>query len=233
MTQSTYGPSNFPYKLQRMEEKEREKERFFEGLYELDERDDSEEINTAALILRKSRKYEAETIVAKAPDARGDIIRRAPTNSPAHTHITRTVSAPLPLIDSPICRKVECVKDSPAIIASAVPDRQRKNGSPRLPIQNLRRTTDGGTVITKDNIKMSAKRKREKPVQVLPESRQIFRGLQFCTTLLSRHEVVLTDCSLRAQQRCCTGSENEDQQSSRVWGPLGPILARGCYPCHR
>lgn len=183
-----------------MEEKEREKERLFEELYELDERDDSEEINTAALILRKSRKCEAEAFVAKAPHERGDIIRRAPTNSPAHNHITRTVSAPLPLIDSPICREVECVKDSPAIVASAVADRQRQNGPPRLPIQNLRRTTDGGTMITKDNTKMSAKRKREKPLQVLPESRQIFRGLQFCTSLLSRHEVVLTYRSFRAQQ---------------------------------
>lgn len=164
-----------------MEEKEREKEKFFEGLYELDEQDDYEEIDTAALILRKSRKPIVETIVAVTPNATGGAIRRIPTKCSGHSHIIRTVSAPLPLIDSPVCRKVERVKDSPAVITSGAVDRRRQIG-PKLPIKNLRRTTDGGTVVTKESIKMPAKRKREKFLRVLPESQQIFRGLQFCTT---------------------------------------------------
>jgi len=164
-----------------MEEKEREKEKFFEGLYELDEQDDYEEIDTAALILRKSRKPIVETSIAVTPNATGGAIRRISTKGSGHYHIIRTVSAPLPFIDSPICRKVERVKDSPAVITSGAVDRRRQIGL-KLPIKNLRRTTDGGTVVTKESIKMPAKRKREQFLRVLPESQQIFRGLQFCTT---------------------------------------------------
>lgn len=164
-----------------MEEKEREKEKFFEELYELDEQDDYEEINTAALILRKSRKPIVETSVAVTPNATGSDIRRIPTKGSEHSQMIRTVSAPLPLIDSPICREVERVKDSPAIITSGAVDRQRQIAA-KLPIKNLRRSTDGDTVVAKTSIKMPAKRKREKSLRVLPESQQIFRGLQFCKT---------------------------------------------------
>ena len=183
-----------------MEEKEREKEKFFQDLYELDEQDDCEEINTAALILRTSRKRTASTIVAVTPHAKDNVMRRAPRKGSVHTHITRTISAPLPLVDSPICQEVECVRDSPAAIAPVAVDRQRQIAL-KLPIKNLRRTTDGGAAQAKEVIKMPAKRKRGKLPQVLPESQQIFKGLQFCTSFaVNLCEAVLTCPSLRAQQ---------------------------------
>ena len=167
-----------------MEEKEREKERFFQELYELDERDDCDEINTAALILRESRTRIADTVVAVTPHATEGVIQRDSMNVSLPTHMTRTFSAPLPLIDSPISREVECVRDSPAVIALAAVDRQRQLTSRvPIPIKTLRRTTDGGTVVTKETMKIPAKRKRGKAVQVLPEAQQIFKGLRFCTSL--------------------------------------------------
>lgn len=162
-----------------MEEKEREKEIFFEGLYELDERDDDVENNIAALILRKSRKTVPQTFVAVTPQAVGGGERSAATKHSRPIHITRTESAPLPLIDSLICQEVERVKDSPAVIAPAAIGRQRRI-APKVPVKNLRRRTDGGIVAAKEVSKMPAKRKREKSLQMVPEPQQIFRGLQFC-----------------------------------------------------
>lgn len=156
-----------------MEEKEREKEKFFQELYELDEQDDYEEVNTAALILKESRKRVAETAVVVTPHARESATRRSSIEGSEHTHLTR--------IDSPICRDVDCVRDSPAALAAAPVD-QRRQMPLKLPVKYPRRATDEGTVVAKEVIKMPAKRKREKPLQVVPVSRQIFRGLQFCET---------------------------------------------------
>lgn len=156
-----------------MEEKEREKEKFFQELYELDEQDDCEEVNTAALILKESRKRIAEPAVVVTPHAREGVTRRASIDGSEHTHNTR--------IDSPICRDVECVRDSPAALAAA-PVGQRRQMPFKLPIKNSRRTKDAGTAVAKEVINMPAKRKREKPLQMVPVSQQIFRGLQFCET---------------------------------------------------
>lgn len=152
-----------------MEEKEREKEKFFQELYELDEQDDYEEVNTTALILKESRKRIAQTAAVVTPHAREGVTSRASIEGSKHTHMT--------LIDSPICRDVECVRDSPAALAAAPVD-QRRQTPLKLPFKNPRKATDEGTVVAKEVIKMPAKRKREKPLQMVPVSRQIFKGLQ-------------------------------------------------------
>ena len=162
-----------------MAKKEREKQTFFDQLYQLDQEDDNlEEINPAALILRKSRTLIAETVVAVTPHPKGVEGR---INARSSSHIIRTVSAPLPTVQTPFCKEVERIQDSPAALTpTAVNERVQIDRTVRS--KGARGTIERRPAIVTETSDMSGKRKRGKSVQVLPQAQQIFRGLQFCMT---------------------------------------------------
>ncbi|MCJ1365520.1 hypothetical protein MMC16_004643 [Acarospora aff. strigata] len=159
-----------------MAKKEREKQTFFDQLYQLDQEDDNlEEINPAALILRKSRTLIAETVVAVTPHPKGVEGR---INARSSSHIIRTVSAPLPTVQTPFCKEVERIQDSPAALTpTAVNERVQIDRTVRS--KGARGTIERRPAIVTETSDMSGKRKRGKSVQVLPQAQQIFRGLQF------------------------------------------------------
>jgi len=77
------------------------------------------------------------------------------------------------------------------------------------------RNTLGGKLT--EPSKMPGKRKSRKSLQLVSQSQQIFRGLQFCMSMSSTYGAVLTLLSLCIQQRHCTGSEDEDYQGFGIW----------------
>jgi len=212
-----------------MEEKAREKKDFFDELYELDQaEEDSEEINAAALILRRSRKAVSKTNVAVTPHPRDDVLKQGQISAPPPNYITRTVSAPLPLVHTPLSRNVEFVKDTPAAIVKTTV--HQGAASSQESKAEFSRNTLGGKPT--EPSKMPAKRKRGKSLQLVPQSQQIFRGLQFCTLMSSTYGAVLTLLSLCTQQRHCTGSEDEDYQGFGIWSLMDQGLERWDHSCH-
>ncbi len=82
-----------------------------------------------------------------------------------------------------------------------------------------------------------SKRRRLNSIQLVPESRQIFKGLVFCEWRLSRWisvSVDSADCSysFHSQQWHRTSTPYANQKGSGIWCLSGWHMASRCDPCN-
>lgn len=149
-----------------MEEKEKEKERLFNELYQLDEEDSGEEDQSnIGVILRQSRLIPSQS----------DVLARTPRNGVIHStrpeqSLLRTVSAPL----ASSHRQANVVASSFSSTSSSKASKQVIIDTPIMAKKNVSVTTQKG------GSKTTGKRKRGQPLELKPDPQRIFNGLAFC-----------------------------------------------------
>lgn len=144
---------------------EKEKEAFFNELYQLDEEDSSQEDRSDfSVILHESIAL-----------SRSEVAARAPTNGIIHSSsLLRTVSAPLPQPSASGHRQPSLVERSSfSSTASPKSSEQVIIDTPIVAKQTA------GMAAQKGALKTTGKRKRGKSLELKPESQQIFHGLAF------------------------------------------------------
>ena len=150
---------------------EKEKEKLFNELYQLDEEDSGEEDKSnVSLILRQSR---------LVPPQSG-VLARTPVNTVIHSSrpeqsLLRTVSAPLPQLSASSHRQAKVVERSSfSSTTSFKPSKQVIIDTPIM-VKKVASMTS-----RKESSKSTGKRKRNQSPELRPESQRIFDGLAFC-----------------------------------------------------
>jgi hypothetical protein len=140
------------------------KEAFFNELYELDKDSEEEDSCDASVILRRSRPATSESRTRSRTPRHSilDSVRSGPS-------LARTVSAPLP--------------PSTRVGRLDIPSKSQSQDSNRAP--DMFKPSDNAATL-RATLKQTGKRKRGESLKLMPESEQIFNGLSFCKTLLSR-----------------------------------------------
>lgn len=151
------------------EMEEKEKEAFFDELYQLDEEDSSEEDESnASIILRQSRL--AQTDVS----ARGSRNKVIHPSRPDQS-LLRTVSAPLPQPSASNHRQSNVLeRGSFTSTASSKPSQQVIIDTPVMAKKSV------GMTALKEVSRTTGKRKRGQSLELKPESQRIFDRLAFC-----------------------------------------------------
>lgn len=152
--------------MSKMEEKEKEK--LFDELYQLDEEDSGEEDQSnVSVILRQSRLAQSN-ILARTPNT---VIH----SSRPEQSLLRTVSAPLPQLSASSHRQANVVERSSfSSTTSFKPSKQVIIDTPIM-VKKVASMTP-----RKELPKPTGKRKRNQSLELKPESQRIFDGLAFC-----------------------------------------------------
>lgn len=147
----------------------KEKEAFFDELYQLDEEDSGEEDQSnVSVILRQSRLAQTD-VSARGP--RNRFVQPSRTEQP----LLRTVSAPLPQPSASYHRQASVVERSSfSSTASLKPSQQVIIDTPMMAKKTV------GNTASKEALRTTGKRKRGQSLQLQPESQRIFDRLAFC-----------------------------------------------------
>ena len=150
---------------------EKEKEKLFDDLYQLDKEDSSEEDQSnIGDILRQSRLISSQS----------DVLARTPRQGVIHSPrpeqpLFRTVSAPLPQPSASSHRQANVVaRSSFSSTTSSKASRQVIIDTPIMAKKNASMTAQKG------GSKTTGKRKRGQSLELQPESQRIFDGQAFC-----------------------------------------------------
>ena len=146
------------------------KETLFRELYQLDEDSSQEDQSNASVILRASRLAPLGLDVSVRTERDNSV-----HSSRCEPSLLRTVSEPLPQPSVPKSRQADVAeKRSFTSTASSKLSEQIILDTPIMTKKTPRVTA------WKDARKAIGKRKRDQPIELKPESQQIFKGLGFC-----------------------------------------------------
>ena len=151
-----------------MDAKTREKEAFFTELYQLDESGEEEDVTPLKAFEKLEPRFSASQPLT-------------PKVLSSHHSLSRTVSAPLQLVQLLKSENPSFIEETPpatAIAATRITE-ATTSAMKRNPISKSF-TTPCDARNTKIP-KTGTKRKRGESLEVLPESQKIFTGLSFCT----------------------------------------------------
>lgn len=150
---------------------EKEKETLFKELYQLDEEDSGEEDQgNIALILRQSKPIPSQS----------DILARTPKNRVIHSprseqSLLRTVSAPLP---QPLASSH---RENNVVGRSSFPSTTSSKASKQVIIDTpIMAKKIASMTAQKGGSKSTGKRKRDRSLELKPQSQRIFDRLAFC-----------------------------------------------------
>lgn len=162
-----------------MEEKALQKEAFFNELFQLDDKEENEPVDSydVASLLRQCKARDTSHVSPLPPSVKGIFLRSIKASTP----LARTTSAPLPSLKTPLPAQVDIVYQTPPVATTTL--RRALESIGRItsgPRPNGSRQGADGSVEMPKAIK---KRKRGRSLDMMPDSQQIFKGLGFCMQL--------------------------------------------------